>query len=58
MQLTAIVSSNNKPTWKSTKSSVATVSKNGEIRAKKKGTCYIQVSEDGTKESCHVRVTA
>lgn len=58
MQLTAIVSSNNKPTWKSTKSSVATVSKNGEIRAKKKGTCYIHVSEDGTKESCHVRVTA
>lgn len=55
--LTATVSSGNKPVWKSSKSSVASVDSNGKITAKKKGTCYIHASEDGAKVSCHVQVT-
>lgn len=57
-KLKASVSSGNSPTWKSSKTSVATVTQNGKVKAKKKGTCYIHVSEDGTKKSCHIRVKA
>lgn len=55
--LTADVRSGNGVTWKSSKSSVASVSSNGKVSAKKKGTCYIYALEDGAKESCHIRVT-
>lgn len=54
----ATVSSGNKPIWKSSKSSVASVDSNGRVTAKKKGSCYIYATEDGTKESCHIQVTA
>lgn len=56
--LTAVVSSGNEPVYKSSKSSVASVDKKGKIKAKKKGTCIVYVSEDGTKVSCHVQVKA
>lgn len=54
----ATVSSGRKPVWKSSKSSVATVDDTGTITAKKKGTCTISVSEDGTTKKCYVQVTA
>ena len=57
-KLHAYVSSGNKPLWKSSKSSVATVDQTGKIKANKKGKCFIYASEDGTKVSCHVQVTA
>lgn len=55
-KLTATVSSGNTPVWKSSKKSVAVVDKNGTVTAKKKGTCYIYVSEDGAKERCDIKV--
>lgn len=58
LTLTVSVSSGNTPLWKSSKSSVATVSKKGVVTAKKKGTCIISVSEDGTTEKCHIQVKA
>lgn len=58
LTLKASVSSGNTPIWKSSKSSVAAVDSNGKVTAKKKGTCYIYASEDGTREDCHVQVTA
>lgn len=57
LNLTVSVTSGNDVTWKSSKSSVASVSSKGKIKARKKGTCYIYASEDGARESCHVRVT-
>lgn len=56
--LKAIVSSGRTPVFKSSKSSVATVDDTGTITAKKKGTCTISVSEDGTTQKCYVQVTA
>lgn len=56
--LNATVSSGQKPVFKSSKSSVATVNSSGIITAKKKGTCIISVSEDGTTKKCCVQVTA
>lgn len=56
--LQAKVSSGIKPVWTSSKSSVATVSKDGSVTARKKGSCYIYAAEDGTKKSCHITVTA
>lgn len=50
------VSSGNKPVFKSSKTSVATVDENGYIKGIKKGTAVITVSEDGTKESVYVTV--
>jgi len=56
--LEAWVSSGIPPAWKSSRSSVAAVDKNGLVTARKKGSCMIYASEDGTKESCHITVTA
>lgn len=58
LTLNAKVSSGIPPSWKSSKSSVATVDTNGKVTARKKGSCYIYASEDGTKEGCHITVTA
>lgn len=58
LTLSAKVSSGIPPLWKSSKGSVATVDKNGKVTARKKGSCYIYASEDGTKEGCHITVTA
>lgn len=54
--LTASVSSGNKPVWKSTNTAVATVNNSGKVKACQKGSCFIYVSEDGTKESCRIQV--
>ncbi|MCD7826681.1 MAG: Ig-like domain-containing protein [Clostridiaceae bacterium] len=51
-------SSPNSPIWKSSKKAVVTVDQNGILKAKKSGTAIISVTEDGTKETCTVRVTA
>lgn len=56
LQLNASVSSGITPSFKSSKSSVASVEPNGCITAEKKGTCYIYVSEDGTKVRCKITV--
>lgn len=58
LTLKASVSSGNIPTWKSSKSSVATVDQNGVVTAKNKGSCTISVSEDGTTEKCYIQVKA
>ncbi len=58
LTLKATVSSGNTPVWRSSRSSVAAVNSKGIVTAKKKGSCYITVSEDGTKEKCHIQVTA
>lgn len=50
------VSSGNTPVFSSSKSSVASVNANGRVTARKKGTCSIYISEDGTKVSCPVTV--
>lgn len=58
MVLKAEVNSGYAPVWKSSKSSVAAVDKNGKVTAKKKGVCTIYATEDGAREDCHIRVTA
>lgn len=46
-----------KVTYKTTNKKIATVSKNGKIKAKKKGTCYIKISMKGaTTRKLKVRV--
>lgn len=50
------VSSGNAPVIKSSKPSIVKVDKNGNLTAKSKGTAVISFSEDGTKETCSVRV--
>lgn len=56
--LKANVSSGNTPQWSSSNSSVLSVDSSGKIRTYKKGTAYVTVSEDGTKQKCKVTVTA
>ena len=56
-QLKSTVSSGKTPTYKCSSTTVATVSKKGLIKAKKKGTCTITVSEDGATAKCKVKVT-
>lgn len=51
------VSSGNTPVIKSSKPSIVKVDKSGSLTAKSKGTAIISISEDGTKETCSVRVT-
>lgn len=55
--LTAKVSSGNAPVFKSSRQSVATVTQNGKITAKKAGNTIISVVEDGTVVTCHIQVT-
>lgn len=55
--LAATVSSGNTPTWSSKKSSIASVSSTGIIKAKKAGTTIITASEDGASASCVITVT-
>lgn len=55
-RLVADVSSSKKPTWKSNKSSVATVDEYGVVRAKKHGTATITATVDGVSKSCTVIV--
>ncbi|MBO4394859.1 MAG: Ig-like domain-containing protein [Eubacterium sp.] len=51
------VSSGATPAFSSSSKRIATVSANGEIRAKAKGNCTISVSEDGTTVKCKIKVT-
>ncbi len=56
-KLKADVSSGNNPTFKCSSTKVASVSASGKIKAKKKGSCTVSVSEDGTTVKCKVKVT-
>lgn len=55
-QLSYSVSSDNQPSFISSKPSIATVDSNGLIHALRKGTTTIKVSEDGVKKKCKVKV--
>lgn len=55
-KLTAKVSSGLKPTWSSSKSSVASVDQNGKITAVKAGTALIKAKLDGVTATCVVTV--
>ena len=55
-KLTATVSSNINPTWKTNKKSVATVDLNGTITAQKHGTATITATVDGVSKTCEVVV--
>ncbi len=54
--LTAKVSSNITPTWKSSKKSVALITEEGTITALKKGTAVITAKVDGVTKLCQVTV--
>lgn len=54
--LTATVSTGHAPTWKSSRSSVATVDEKGMVTAIKHGTAKITVTADGTSKICTVTV--
>jgi uncharacterized protein YjdB len=54
--LSATVSSRITPSWRSNKSSVATVDEKGTITAKKHGTAVITATVDGISRSCEVIV--
>lgn len=54
--LTATVSSNINPTWKTNKKSVATVDSNGTITAQKHGTATITATIDGVSKTCEIIV--
>lgn len=55
-QLTANVSTGHIPVWRSSRSSVVTVSENGTITAVKHGTAKITVKADGVSQTCTVTV--
>ncbi len=55
-RLSATVSSNISPTWKSNKSSVATVDETGTVTAMKHGTAVITATLDGVSKSCEIIV--
>lgn len=55
-KLSAFVSSGNAPEWTSSNTAVATVSKNGTVKAKSKGKTYVYAKEDGIKARCKVTV--
>ena len=55
-KLSADVSSNVNPKWKSNKKSVATVDQNGNVTAIKNGTATITATVDGISSSCEVIV--
>lgn len=56
-KLNAYVSSGNPPDWKSSNTNNVTISRDGVIKAIKKGKAIITVTEDGTKVKCKVNVT-
>lgn len=56
VKLTATISSNINPTWKTNKKSVATVDLNGTITAQKHGTATITATVDGVSKTCEVIV--
>lgn len=55
-QLTASVSNGHSPSWKSSKSSVATVDETGKVTAVRHGTARITATVDGVSQSCVVTV--
>lgn len=55
-RLTASTSTNHPVTWKSKKSSVASVDANGKVTAKKPGSTTITVTADKVSVTCHVTV--
>ena len=58
VQLTADVCSGITPTWKSNRSSVATVSDTGLVCAQKHGTALITAKADGVTKTCEIEVEA
>lgn len=56
LKLTASSSTNSPIKWKTNKSSIASVSENGLITAKKPGEAIITVSADGTSTTCMITV--
>ena len=54
--LTAVSSTGHKVTWKSAKTSIASVSENGKVTAKKPGTTTVTAKVDGTSVNCKVTV--
>ncbi len=57
-QLSAVVSSGIRPTWKSSNTNVAVVNDSGMVKALSKGHAVIYCSEDGAKECCRITVTS
>jgi uncharacterized protein YjdB len=55
-KITAKVSTGHRPKWKSSKSSVATVSESGMVKALKHGTATITATVDGVSKTCNITV--
>lgn len=58
IQLTANVSSGIQPSWKSSRSRVATVNDNGLVCAQKHGTTIITAKADGVTKTCEIEVAS
>jgi uncharacterized protein YjdB len=56
VKLTVTKSSKSTPTWKSNKTSVATVDSDGTVTAIKNGTAIITVTVDGVSKTCEITV--
>lgn len=54
--LSAKVSSGNTPTWTCSNSNIVSVSDQGVVTAKQKGTAYVYATEDGVKAKCKIKV--